>query len=90
MVSGHPSDPTLRDIEEAVRAYAADLEHPDESVNASVVSVEPLNGNGKLVVHGRLRRQAPGRIADQDVWWVCTLDDGAVTGLQAHNERPSG
>lgn len=41
-----------------------------------------------ILVRGRQREDAPGRIADEDVWWLCRLRDGLLARAETHLSRP--
>ena len=72
---------------ETVRRYLDELAAAGGTLRARAVSFETV-GDDRVVIHGRLRRESPGRISDDDVWWTCTLRDGRIAEVEASASRP--
>jgi ketosteroid isomerase-like protein len=79
-------DPLLVVGRENARRFMDELAAEGQRLRPSVATVE--SHDGRVLVHGRLRLEAPGRIADDDVWWDCRLRDGLLSHALAHHARP--
>ena len=71
---------------DGVRDFFAALAAQGRSLRLTVTAVE--NGGDRILVRGRQREDAPGRIADEDVWWECRLRDGLLAHAETHFGRP--
>jgi hypothetical protein len=76
VVEGHPG----------VREFLAAQAAQGRSLRLTVTGLEPAAGG--LLVRGRQREDAPGRIADEDVWWTCRLREGLLAEAEVHLTRP--
>lgn len=78
----------LLEGEDAIRAFIADYTAAGSTMTATVTAVETVRDD-HVVIHGRLRQESPGRIADEDVWWLCRFRDGMLARVEAHRCAPN-
>lgn len=71
---------------DGLREFMAELAAQGRSLRLTVAEVEC--GADGIIVRGRQREDAPGRIADENVWWVCRLRDGLLAHAETHFTRP--
>jgi len=71
---------------EGVREFLTSLAREGRRLSFTVGMVECRDD--RILVRGRQREDAPGRIADDDVWWVCQLRDGLLARAETYLSRP--